>query len=190
MSCIFQNFFCKEKKEDTPPLIASDMMKKVRDDVARLLNHAIKQPNISIKAGFIEKTVPILTRDVKDLNSFDHVELWNANNHLSSLLSPVTAESLEVDEELNTRHNENNGKNRLQNLKWDLTGLVVWMGIFVLAVLLTQGYSIVMSDNTDRLSSLISEYTKIVDDETIARKASSDGMGDEKKEPLMSILVN
>lgn len=190
MSCLLPIFFCKEKMNTSPPPppAASDMMKKVRDDVARLLNHAVKQPNISIKTEFLQKTVPLLCREVKDLNPADHVELWNAYNHLSSLMSPVTADSLEVDEELNARLNDTNRTNRLQQLRFDLWGLLIWMLIFVLAVFFTQGYSIMMSNNTDRLTTLISEYAKNADEVTLARKASADNIGNPNAEPLLTIL--
>ncbi|UOA10616.1 hypothetical protein [Methylobacter sp. S3L5C] len=187
MSCFLQKFFCNNGGNilSTPSASASDMMKKVRDDVARLLNHAIKQPNISIKAEFLQKTVPLLCRDITDLNPVDHVELWNAYNHLSSLLAPVTSNSLEVDEELNIGRYGVNGKSKWGNLKRDLWVLVIWMFIFVLAVFATQGYSIMMSNNTDQLTVLISEYTKTVDEETLA---NPDNSGDPNKQPLRSIL--
>lgn len=187
MNCFLQKLFCKQRVNTSyslaPP--TSDMMKKVRDDVARLLNHAVKQPNISIKPEFLQKTVPLLCRDVNDLNPVDHVELWNAYNHLSSLLSPVTSNSLEVDEELNIGRYGVNGKSKWGNLKRDLWGLVIWMFIFVLAVFVTQGYSIMMSNNTDQLTTLISAYTKTIDEEGLA---NPDNNGDPNKQPLRSIL--
>jgi hypothetical protein len=59
------------------------------------------------------------------------------------------------------------------------------MFIFVLAVFCTQGYSIMMSNNTDRLASFISEYTKIANEESLA---NPDNIGDPNKQPLRSVL--
>jgi hypothetical protein len=171
-----------------PTATGGDLMKKVRDDVARLLNHAVKQPNITLKTEFLEKTVPLLYRDVHQLSSQDHVDLWNAYNHLSTLLSPVTANSLEVDEELNSGRYGTNGQKKWGNLKFDLCGLLIWMFIFVFAVFCTQGYSILMGSNTDRLTALTTDYINIIDNITLAKKASSDGIGNGQAEPLLSIL--
>jgi len=171
-----------------PSSAANELKTKVHDDVARLLSYAVKRPNISIKPEFLEKAVPILCREVKDLTPQDHIDLWNAYNHLSSLLSPVTAESLETDEELNKSHNLSNKKNKWQKLERSLIGLLVCMGLFVLAVFGTQAYSIMMDNNLETLSNLTYEYTKVVDDEALARKASGNAVGAADKEPLLAIL--
>jgi len=185
MSDVIKNFSSKQavgyntQNKTQPPDVAASLMQKVREDVARLLNHAVKQPDITIKTEFLQKIVPLLCRDIKDLTLLDHVELWGAYNHLSTILSPVTDESLEVNKGLNDKNK--NGKSSL----W---GLVGWMIVFVFGVFLTQGYSINLSNNLNKLATLSTDYSKILEEESLARKASDDQKGVDSKEPLLSII--
>ena len=146
------------------PPITKKLKVQMHEDVARLLNYAAKQPNISIKPEFLDRIVPILCRDADNLTEQDHIELWHAHNHLSNLLSPVTAESLEVIQEVNAK------KCWLDDPKRILITLTLLMAVAVTLVLYTQAYSIKMGKNIEMLNSLTETYTKVNSDKLFALK--------------------
>ena len=145
--------------------IAKKLKVQMHEDVARLLNYAAKQPNISIKPEFLDRIVPILCRDADNLTEQDHIELWHAHNHLSNLLSPVTAESLEVIQEVNAK------KSWLDDPKRILITLTLLMAIAVTLVLYTQAYSIKMGKNIDAIKALNEKYAQFEHDKELTLKS-------------------
>ena len=155
-----RNYFEKNQEPDFP----EKLKKQMKEDVSRLLNYAAKQPNINMKPGILNRVVPILCKDVGQLTEQDHIELWHAHNHLSHLLSPVTAESLEMLEDVNTQHWWNTPG-------FILTALTILMILVVLLVFNTQAYSIMMDKNIESIVNLQAKINKLDNDEFSDKKA-------------------
>ena len=117
-----------------------------------------------MKPGILNRVVPILCKDVGQLTEQDHIELWHAHNHLSHLLSPVTAESLEMLEDVNTQHWWNTPG-------FILTALTILMILVVLLVFNTQAYSIMMDKNIESIVNLQAKINKLDNDEFSDKKA-------------------
>jgi hypothetical protein len=127
---------------------------KTQDDVIRLLKYGVKYPKIHIDKEFLGRTVPLLFKPVSDLTPAEHIELWDAHNLLSNKLAPVTAESLEAYEELNSGCSRKDPANPLRRVRRGLQGLLGFLFAIVIVVILVQGYSI-------SLTTSISEFAKL-----------------------------
>lgn len=151
---------------------------KIRDDVIKLLNHAVQRQTFDVKEDFLQHIVPLLYRDIDTLTETDHIQLWDAYNKLSLWLAPVTAESVRVAEELNQKSRNY----RLAKLLWVVGGIL-------LIVVVVQIYSTIMSAGIAHFGELEVNYSKVLDNEKVTRQAAQDRRGNESEEPLRSIIA-
>lgn len=166
--------------------------RELRASVLRLLRHAIQEAVVGIDSDFVNKVVPVLSKDERNLNDEDEKTLWLAYQVLSKAILPASDESLRLKEHIDQEdwNHATTGQDRATGLvrayknSYRRFKFLLWaVGLLYLVL---QGYALLLSSLIDSAEQQRTELITIDSQILTVRQANPD-MGEDKS-PLRELI--
>lgn len=141
-----------------------ERLTEIQAAVGYLMEYSAGHAELNIRDDFLNPVVPLLRKPPSQMGVDEEISLWSAYNQLSSLVAPVTVDSLKVAGAMRKAALETHAspyQASVEGCRRELWNTLWLMIFFIVAFFIIQGYAVTLTESGKTIQFIKSEYSKL-----------------------------